>query len=143
MRSLAAVIAAVMLLNFIDATFEQILVNAMAATPPADEKAFLDVRNQSTVLALLLVTHVLAALLVGYILARIAGAHEVRHALSAAAVIAVLYVIAFAADNVRLPPIWVRVAQLLVTPPALVAGAWVRREARLGITRPIGPEEPS
>jgi hypothetical protein len=119
-----------MLLNFMDATFAQILVSALGDGPPADAAAFLAVRNRPLVLALVVATHALAALLVGYILGRIAGAREVRHALAAAIVITVVYVVAFVGNNPMLPPVWVRVAMLVLTPPALVGGAHIRGEAR-------------
>lgn len=129
-RSAAAVAAAVMLLNFMDATLGQVLVSALAETPPTDEASFLAVRNRPGVLAATVVIHALAALLVGYVLGKIAGRQEVRHAIIASAVVLILYAVAFAGDNPMLPPLWVRAGLLLVTPPALVAGAYVRGEAR-------------
>jgi hypothetical protein len=119
-----------MLLNFMDATFTQILVSVLGNGPPPDEAAFLAVRNRPPVLAAILVTHVLGALLVGYVLGRIAGGQEVRHAVAAATVITIVYVVGFVASNPMLPPVWVRVAMLLLTAPPLVAGAHIRAEAR-------------
>ena len=131
LRSITAVLAALMLLNFMDATFTQILVSVVGNGPPADQAAFLAVRNRPPVLAAILATHVLGALLVGYVLGRIAGRQEVRHAVAAATVITIVYVVGFLASNPMLPPVWVRVAMLALTPPALVAGAYVRAEARV------------
>jgi hypothetical protein len=130
LRSGVAVLAGGMLLNFVDATLERILVTAVAGAPPADTAAYLAVRNRPLVLAATLVTHALAATLTGYILARSAAAFEVRHAIAAAAVISVIYAIAFAGANPMLPPVWLRALLLIVTPPALVAGAAVRAQAR-------------
>ena len=144
LRSITAVVAALMLLNFMDATFAQILVSALGDGPPSDQAAFLAVRNRPVVLASIVVTHVLGALLVGYILGRIAGGREVRHAVAAATVITVVYVVGFVASNPMLPPVWVRVAMLLLTPPALVAGAHIRGEARAihaEQARGVRPEE--
>jgi hypothetical protein len=129
-RSAAAVLAGVILLGFIDQTLERVLVSALADAPPGDEAAYLAVRNRPAVLVTTLVTHAFAATLAGYILAKIAGAHEVGHAMAAAAVLMVVYASAFTNPNVLLPPVWVRVAMLIVTPPALVAGASIRAQAR-------------
>jgi hypothetical protein len=129
-RSTAAVLVGAILLRFVDQTLERVLVSAIAAAPPIDEASYLAVRNRPMVLAITLITHALAATLAGYILAKIAGAWEVRHATAAAAVLAVAYVFAFMSDNVLLPPVWVRVAMLIVTPPALIAGASIRAQAR-------------
>jgi hypothetical protein len=129
-RSAAAVLIGAVILGFIDQTLERVLVSALAATPPTDEASYLAVRNRPVVLAITLITHALAATLAGYILAKIAGLYEVRHAIAAAALLAVLYVFAFMSENVMLPPVWVRLAMLIVTPPALIAGASIRAQAR-------------
>jgi len=39
-------------------------------------------------------------------------------------------IFASATPTVMLPPMWVRLVMLLITPPALVAGAYVRGQAR-------------
>jgi hypothetical protein len=129
-RSAAAVLIGAILLGFIDQTLERVLVTALADTPPTDEASYLAVRNRPAVLVLTLITHALAATLAGYILAKIAGAWEVRHAMAAAALLIVAYVFAFMSDNVLLPPVWVRAVMLIVTPPALIAGASIRAQAR-------------
>ena len=50
---------------------------------------------------------------------------------SAALVMTGVYAFAFAGQNVMLPPVWVRVAMLIVTPSALMAGASIRAQARV------------
>lgn len=130
LRTAAAILAGVMLLGFIDQTLERTLVVAIADAPPADEAAYLAVRNRPSVLVITVVTHAFAAALAGYILARIAGAQEVRHAIGASILITILYAWTFATENIMLPPVWVRAAMLIVTPPALVAGAKIRADAR-------------
>ena len=130
LRSAIAVVAGVMLLAFLDRTLEQTLVRAIAETPPTDVESYLAIRNRPLVLGVTLVAHALAATLAGYILAKIAGAHEVRHAMAAAVAVTVTYAIGFASGNLMLPPVWVRVVLLIVTPPALIAGAAVRADAR-------------
>ena len=130
LRSAVAVIAGAILILFMHGTLEQTLVRAIADGPVTNEAGFVAVRNRPAVLALSLVTLGLASTLAGYIVAKIAGAREVRHAIGAAIVMTGIYVFAFFGDNVMLPPVWVRVAMLVVTPPALIAGASIRAQAR-------------
>ena len=77
-----------------------------------------------------IITHVVAAVLAGYLIGRVAGAQEVRHALAAAAVLTAAYLAGVLSDNPALPPMSVRVALLVMTGPAIVAGAWIRAQAR-------------
>lgn len=130
-RSIVVVLAAVLLLGFIDQTLEQTLVMALADAPVKDEASYLAVRNRPQVLAVLLVTHAVAALLTGYVLAKLAGSHEVQHAAATAALVTLLLAAASAAPNVLVPPVWVRVAMAVITPPALIAGAYIRGQARV------------
>ena len=129
-RSAIAVVGGVLILNFMDATLERVLVSAVAQTAPIDQSAYLAVRNRPVVLTVTLVTHALASALAGYIIGKISGAHEVRHAIAAAVVLTAGYAATFFSDNAMLPPAWVRIAMLIVTPPALVAGAHIHAEAR-------------
>ena len=130
-RSIVVVLAAMLLLGFIDQTLEQTLVMALANAPVPDEASYIAVRNRAPVLAALLATHAVAALLTGYVLAKLAGSHEVQHAAATAALVMLLLVAASVAPNVLVPPLWVRVAMAVITPPALIAGAYIRGQARV------------
>ncbi len=130
-RSAVAVVAGAILILFMHGTLEQTLVRAIADGPVTSEAAFVAVRNRPFVLALTIVTLALAATLAGYIVAKIAGTHEVRHAIGTAIIMTSVYAYAFTGDSIMLPPAWVRVAMLVVTPPALMAGASIRAQARL------------
>lgn len=132
MRSVVVVLAAMLLLGFIDQTLEQALVMALADAPVTDEASYVAVRNRPQVLAMLLGTHVVAALLTGYVLAKLAGSHEVRHAAATAALATLVLLAASTAPNVLVPPVWMRVAMAVITPPALIAGAYIRGQARVG-----------
>src|SRR5687767_856487 len=120
LRSIVAVLAGMMLLNFMDLTLERILVNAVADVVPADEASYVAIRDRPLLLTVTLVSHSLAATLVGYVVAKIAGAHEMRHAVAAAVALTVTFALAFASDNPMLPPPWVRAVIMIVTPPALL-----------------------
>ena len=131
LRSVLVVLGGLLLLGFIDQTLEQTLVMALADGPVRDEASYLAVRNSPQVLAVLLATHAVAALLTGYVLAKLAGSHEVQHAAATAALVTLLLVAASMAPNVLVPPVWVRVAMGVITPPALMAGAYIRGQARI------------
>ena len=130
-RSIVVVLAAMLLLGFIDQTLEQTLVMSLANAPVKDEASYIAVRNRPQVLTALLVTHAIAALLTGYVLAKLAGSHEVQHAAATAALVTLLLVAASVAPNVLVPPLWVRLAMAVITPPALMAGAYIRGQARI------------
>ncbi|HVG55138.1 MAG TPA: hypothetical protein VM846_11950 [Vicinamibacterales bacterium] len=130
-RSIAVVVAALLLLGFIDQTLERTLVMTLAQAPVQDAAAYLTIRNRPAVLAFTVVTHALASLLTGYVLAKLAGSHEVQHAMVTAALAVMLIGFASLTPNIMLPPLWVRAAMVLITPPALIAGAYVRGQARL------------
>ena len=130
-RSIAVVVLGLLLLGFIDQTLERTLVMTLAqGVEIKDEAAYLAIRNRPMVLAVTLVTHGFASLLTGYVLAKLAGKNEVQHAAGTAALFTIAMIGASAAPSVMLPPIWVRMAMLLITPPALIAGAYVRGQAR-------------
>jgi hypothetical protein len=130
-RSIAAIIGAVLLVWFIDQTLERTLVMAMANAPIADQQSYLAVRNQTSVLTIMIVTHAMAALLTGHVLARLAGSYEVQHAAVAAAFVMMLLIGASASPNVLVPPLWVRLTMAVVTLPAMVTGAYIRGQARM------------
>jgi hypothetical protein len=131
-RSVVVVLAAMLLLGFIDQTLEQTLVMALADAPVKDEASYVAVRNRPQVLAILLGTHAVAALLTGYVLGKLAGSHEVQHAAATAALATLVLIAASTAPNVLVPPVWMRVAMAVITPPALIAGAYIRGQARVG-----------
>jgi hypothetical protein len=130
-RSIAVVVLGLLLVGFIDQTLERTLVQTLAQVPIKDEASYLAVRNRPMVLAFTVITHGFASLLTGYVLGKLAGTREVQHAAATAALFTVAMIGAAAAPNVMLPPMWVRLAMLVITPPALIGGAYVRGQARM------------
>ena len=104
MRSIAVVLASLLLVAFID---------------------------QTLVLSIIIVTHAFATLLTGYVLARLAGSYEVQHAAVAGVFVMLLLIGASASPNVMVPPVWVRLTMAAVTLPAMITGAYIRGQARL------------
>ena len=130
-RSIAAIIASLLLVAFIDQTLERTLVMAMANAPITNQQSYLAVRNQPSVLTIMIVTHAMAAVLTGYVLARLAGSHEVQHAAVAAAFVTLLLIGASANPNVLVPPLWARLTMAAITLPAMITGAYIRGQARM------------
>ncbi len=130
-RSIAVVLAGMLLLGFIDQTLERTLVMTLAQAPVQDEASYLAIRNRPMVLGISIVTHALASLLTGYVVGRLAGSYEVQHAAAVAAMFTLLLTFASVTPNVMLPPLWMRVAMIVITPPALIAGAYIRGQARI------------
>jgi hypothetical protein len=131
MRRLLAVLGATLLVGVIDEVLAQTLVRAVAAAPPLDLASYLAVLHQPPVLQGTLAAHVLVALMAGYVAAKTARVKELRHAAAAAALQTAAYAWAFTTgESAALPPVWMRFALLVVTPPAMLAGALVRARAQ-------------
>ena len=129
-RSLLAVLAGLGLFRIIVAVLETTLVGAVAQGPVTNDAEYFAVRNQPGMLVAALAYNSVAALLVGYLTARIAGAQEVMHTGVAAAVQTVALIWGFTTGPyAALTPIWTRVALVLLTGPAMMAGAIVRARA--------------
>jgi hypothetical protein len=78
----------------------------------------------------------LVALLVGYVGARIAGAQEVTVVGVAATVETCMLAYAWATGAYNGLPTWIRVLLVVTTGPAMMAGGWVRMQARLASREP-------
>lgn len=130
LRSVLVVLVALLMMNFIDQLLGGILLQAVAGAPITDQASFDAAFSRPVVAVLVVVTHAMSAILSGYVLAKLAGSHEVQHAVATAVLATVAFLAASAAPNLMVPPMWVRVAMMAVTPPALIAGAYIRGQAR-------------
>jgi hypothetical protein len=129
-RSLLAVLGGIALISLVVEPLEFTLVNATASQPVTDMAGYFAVRNQPGILAAKLVYNTLAALLGGYMAARIAGHAELAHAAFAGAVqTASLLWAAFASEYASFTPGWMWGALIVLTGPAMVAGAAIRARA--------------
>ena len=130
LRSALAVIGGVALISLAVEPLEFTLVNAIADEPIKDMAGYFAVRNRPPMLAAKLVYNTLAALLGGYIAAKIAGSEELKHGALAAAVQTTALVWGFTAgEYASFTPVWMRIALVVLTGPAMLAGAWVRAQA--------------
>jgi hypothetical protein len=90
-----------------------------------------------------LVYQTLAAILGGYMTAKIAQRDQMKHGALAAAVQTTALVWGFTAGEfASFTPAWMRVALVLVTGPAMLAGAWVRAQAAAAMLDNAPREEP-
>jgi hypothetical protein len=130
MRSILAVLAGVAIVNILTQLLEAMLIAAAAGGPVADTAALLEIRNRPPVLAAKFVSDALIALLAGYAAAKVAGHHERLHGGVAALVVTAALVAGFTTgEGAAVTPVWVRVALVAVTGPAMLAGAAVRARA--------------
>ena len=130
-RSIAVVVVGVLMMNFIDQILGSALLQAVAGGAITDQASYLAVFDRPLVPAVVVVTHGFAALLSGYVMGKLAGSHEIQHAAVAAGLAVVALLAAGTAPNMMVPPLWVRVAMIAVTPPGMLAGAYVRGQARI------------
>lgn len=126
-RSILAVLGGFVLFQVLTQLLELTLVAVAGGGPPADEAAFLAVRNRPGVLVVRVGYTVAAGLLAGYMAGKIAGLHELRHALAAAALVTGQLLMEFTTEFA--PPLWTRAALLMTAAPAMLLGAWVRASA--------------
>jgi hypothetical protein len=129
-RSLLALLVGMGLFRLVVAVLETVLVGAAANGPVATEAAYFAVRNRPAMLGAALGYNSVAAFLAGYVMAKIAGAHDIMLAGVGAAIQTVVLIWAFTAgDYAAYTPSWTRIALVLMTGPAMVAGAAVRAKA--------------
>jgi hypothetical protein len=125
-----AVLVGLGLFRLVVAVLETTLVGAAASEPVTNEAEFFAVRNQPAILAASLGYNAVAALLAGYVTAKVAGAQEMMHAGVAAAVQTVAHIWGFTAgEYAAFTPAWTRVVLVLLTGPAMLAGAAIRARA--------------
>ena len=129
-RSVIAVLAGMGLVSILVEVLEFTLVNAVAGGTVTDMTSYFAVRNRPVMLGAQLGYTSVAAILGGYLTARVAGNREVLHGGVAAALKTVALVWGFTlGEFAGSTPAWMRIALLLATGPAMLAGASVRARA--------------
>jgi hypothetical protein len=129
-RSIIAVLGGMGLFALVTETLESTLVSAAAGGSISDMAAYFAVRNRPVILAAKLLYNTLAAILAGYMTAKIAGRRELLHAAVVAIVQTMALVWGFTAgEYASFTPVWMRVALVLTTGPAMMLGASIRARA--------------
>jgi hypothetical protein len=132
LRSAVAVLGGLLMLFVLGQILELVLVRTAASAPLQNIEEYMAVRSRPAVLGGLVASQVVASLLAGYMTAKVAGVAEMAHAALAAALQTILFTWGFTVgENADLTPVWMRMAIVLVTAPAMLAGASVRAKARI------------
>jgi hypothetical protein len=130
-RSIIAVLGGIGLFALVTETLEFALVTAAAGGSISDMAAYFAVRNRPAILGAKLLYNTLAAILAGYMTAKVAGRRELFHAAIVAIVQTIALVWGFTAgEYASFTPVWIRVALVLTTGPAMMLGASIRARAR-------------
>lgn len=133
-RSVLAVMGGIGLISIVVEVLEFALVNAVSGGTITDMQGYFAVRNQPAVLTAKIGYNSLASVLGGYLAARVAGRREMLHGGAAAAIQTAALVWGFTAgEYAGFTPVWMRIVLVLLTGPAMLAGASIRaRAARSG-----------
>ena len=130
LRSIIAVLGGIGLVSIVVETLEFTLVNAVAGGTILDMAGYFAVRNRPAILGAKLVYNTLAAVLGGYMTAKVAGTREMAHAGVAALLQTAALIWGFTAgEYAAFTPAWMRIALVLLTGPAMLAGASIRARA--------------
>ena len=136
-RMIVAVLGALALFSVLTQQLEYTLVNAIGGEAVKDPASYMAVLTRPWMLAVKLAFNVLLALLAGYMSARIAGAREVALAGIAAAAVTATLVVGLISGPYAALPLWTRLLLMVTTGPAMLAGAWIRMQARLASEPPL------
>jgi hypothetical protein len=129
-RSIMAILGGIGLISIVAELLEFTLVAAAAGGPLTDLEGYFAIRNRPSILATKLVYNSVAAVLGGYMTAKIAGRREMLHAQVAAALQTAALIWGFTiGEYAGVTPVWMRIALVLLTGPAMLVGALVRARA--------------
>jgi hypothetical protein len=129
-RSLLAIMGGLALTSLLTQVLEVALVSAVSSNGFTDLPGYFAVRNSPGVFAAVLASSACIALLGGYTAAKVAGERELAHGAAIAFIQTAALVWGSTVGEVAtLTPLWMRVASVLTTGPAMFAGALIRARA--------------
>lgn len=135
-RGITAVLGALVVFSAITQLLEYTLVSAAGGDTVKDMASYLAVLSRTPLLAAKAVGTLMAALLAGYMTAKIAQTHELMFGGIAAAAETCSLVYGLTMGEYVALPLWIRALLIVTTGPAMMAGAWVRMQARLAMREP-------
>ncbi|HZI79148.1 MAG TPA: hypothetical protein VFD69_06525 [Vicinamibacterales bacterium] len=130
-RGITGILGALVLFSAVSQLLEYTLVSAAGGDAVKDMASYLAALNRPSILAVKAIANVMVALLAGYLAAKIARARELMFAGIAAAAETCSLVYGFTMGEYVVLPFWIRALLVLTTGPAMMAGAWIRMQARL------------
>ena len=126
-RSAAAIVAGILLAYGLPWLLERVLVESLAGRNLQSAAEYYAIRNTGGVIAARLLMAVFLSILAGHTAARIAKDDAVRTVAIAAAALSMMLMWEFTGGEfASATPVWMRVALVLITGPAMVFGAYVR-----------------
>jgi hypothetical protein len=132
-RGITAILGALVLFSALTQVLEYTLVSAAGGDTVKDMASYLAALNRPPLLAGKAAANVMVGLLAGYMAARIARSRETMFAGIAAAAETCSLAYGFTMGEYAALPLWFRVLATLTTGPAMMAGAWIRMQARLAM----------
>jgi hypothetical protein len=129
-RSIIAILGGIAVISLVVETLEFTLVTAVSGGSITDMNEYFAVRNRPAILAVKVVYNTLAAVLGGYMTAKIAGTRELLHTAIAAFIQTVALIWGLTVgEYAGFTPVWLRIALVLLTGPAMIAGGTIRARA--------------
>ena len=126
-RAILAVVAGILLAYGLPWLLERVLVESTAGRNLYTAGDYYMVRNTAGIIAARLLMAVFLSVLAGHVAARIAKEDMVRTAAISAAALTLMLISEFTIGEFAWgTPIWMRVAIVVITGPAMVLGAYVR-----------------
>jgi hypothetical protein len=142
-RAIIAVLGALVLFSGLSQVLEFMLVRAAAGDAIPTMAAYLAVLNRPALLVSKVVLDLMVAVLTGYMCARIAGGRELLFAGLAAAAESCSLAWGFTTGEYTALPVWVRALIIATAGPGMIAGAWVRMQARLALGSLASTDSPA
>jgi hypothetical protein len=132
-RVIIAVLGALVLFSVLSQVLELALVRSSGGETITGMPSYLAVLSRPPLLTAKIVINVFVGLLTGYLAGKIAGTREVTFASIAAAAESCSLAWGYMTGEYAVLPLWFRILSLVTTGPAMLAGAWIRMQARLAL----------
>lgn len=129
-RTILALVVGILLAYGLPWVLERVLVESMAGRNLYTAGDYYAVRNTAGILAARLMMAVFLSVLAGHVAARVAGEDAVRTVAISAAALSIMLIWEFTGGEFAwATPIWMRIALVAITGPAMVLGAYVQSAA--------------
>ena len=129
-RTVLALLAGILLAYGLPWVLERVLVQSIADQPLTSAEQYFAVRNTGWLLVVRLILGFFLSVLAGHMAARIAREDAVRTVAIAASALSIMLIWEFTGGEFAwATPIWMRIALVAITGPAMVLGAHARATA--------------
>ena len=132
-RALIAILGALVLFSGLSQVLEYTLVRAAGGDSLTSMAAYLAILNRPSILGAKVALNVAVAVLTGYMCARIAGSREMLFAALTAAAESCTLAWGLTTGEYAVLPLGIRILLVATAGPGILAGAWIRRQARVAL----------